>query len=231
MASKPQIDVSLLRRNRLFGILDQTEIETVLGFARLRKFNVDQRIFSKGDPGDCLYAILRGKVAVHTESEDAKVMFLNILSAGDVFGEIAMLDGGDRTATVSAQEPCELLRIDRRDFIPFLETRPDLCIRLMSVLCERIRWTSRIIEDTVFLSLTRRLAKRLISLSQSYGRRTADGIRIGTYISQEDLANMLGVSREIVNKTLKSFQSAGAIAYRNGYMIVKDEEFLERVSG
>lgn len=230
MALKPAIDVGLLKRNRLFGILEPTELESVLTFARVRRFNVDQRIFSKGDPGDCLYAILRGKVAVQTESEDAKVMFLNILSAGDVFGEIAMLDGGERSATVSAQEPCELLRIDRRDFMPFLQTRPDLCIRLMSVLCERIRWTSSIIEDTVFLSLTRRLAKRILTLCQSYGRKTADGTRIATYISQEDLANMLGVSREIVNKTLKSFQSSGALSYRNGYMIVKDEDFLDRIS-
>ena len=230
LASKPSIDVGLLKRNRLFGILDPAELDIVLTFARVRRFNVDERVFSKGDPGDCLYAILRGKVAVQTESEDAKVMFLNILSAGEVFGEIAMLDGGERSATVSAQEPCELLRIDRRDFMPFLQARPDLCIRLMSVLCERIRWTSSIIEDTVFLSLTRRLAKRILSLCQSYGRRTADGTRIATYISQEDLANMLGVSREIVNKTLKSFQASGAISYRNGYMIVKDEEFLDRIS-
>lgn len=225
-----RIDTALLRANRLFGVLCPAELDAVLDFARIRRFATDQRIFAKGEPGDCLYAILRGKVAVQTESEDAKVMFLNILGAGDVFGEIAMLDGGERTATVSAQEPCELLRVDRRDFMPFLEQRPDLCIRLMAVLCERVRWTSALIEDTVFLSVTRRLAKRIVTLARHYGRPTEDGVRISTYVSQEDLANMLGVSREIVNKTLKGFQACGAIAYRNGFLVVKDAAYLDRAS-
>jgi len=206
-------------------------MEAVLGFAKLRHFRPEERIFTKGDPGDCLYAILRGRVAVQTESQDAKVMLLNILDAGELFGEIAMLDGGERTASVQAIDPSDLLRIDRKDFLPFLEARPGLCIRLMGVLCERLRWTSSIIEDTVFLNVTRRLAKRIMILAQNYGRRTPEGVKIGTFISQEDLAQMLGVSREIVNKTLKSFQANGAISYRNGFMIVHDEAFLEKISG
>ncbi|WP_292912008.1 Crp/Fnr family transcriptional regulator [Niveispirillum sp.] len=226
----PNIDPGLLRRNRLFGILSDAEMQAVLDFAKLRRAAAEERIFVKGDPGDSLYVILRGRVAVQTESQDAKVMLLNILDTGAVFGEIAMLDGGERTATVVAQEPTELLRIDRKDFMPFLEQRADLCIRLMGVLCERVRWTSAIIEDTVFLNVTRRLAKRILMLAQSYGRQTEAGIKIATFVSQEDLANMLGVSREIVNKTLKSFQSSGAITYRNGYIVVQDENFLDQIS-
>lgn len=224
------IDIALLQRNHLFSVLSDGEMEAVLGFARLRKAAAEERIFSKGDPGDSLYVILRGRVAVQTESQDAKLMLLNILDAGAVFGEIAMLDGGERTATTVAQEPSELLRIDRRDFMPFLADRADLCIRLMTVLCQRVRWTSAIIEDTVFLNVPRRLAKRILMLGQSYGRATETGIRIATFLSQEDLANMLGVSREIVNKTLKSFQTAGAISYRNGYLVIQDESFLDQIS-
>ncbi|MFV3129455.1 Crp/Fnr family transcriptional regulator [Niveispirillum sp. KHB5.9] len=226
----PIIDPGLLRRNSLFGILDEAEMEAVLGFAKLRRAAGEERIFAKGDPGDSLYVILRGRVAVQTESQDAKVMLLNILDTGAVFGEIAMLDGGERTATIVAQEPTDLLRIDRRDFLPFLSQRADLCIRLMGVLCERVRWTSAIIEDTVFLNVTRRLAKRILMLAQNYGRQTDTGVRIATFVSQEDLANMLGVSREIVNKTLKSFQASGAITYRNGYIVLQDESFLDQIS-
>lgn len=224
------IDIGLLRRNKLFGVLSDAEMTAVLEFARFRRVAAEERVFAKGDPGDALYVLLRGRVAVQTESADAKLMLLNILDAGAVFGEIAMLDGGERTATIVAQEPSELLRIDRRDFMPFLETRPDLCIRLMGVLCQRVRWTSAIIEDTVFLNVPRRLAKRILMLAQNYGRQTEGGLRIATFVSQEDLANMLGVSREIVNKTLKSFQKAGAITYRNGYLVVQDESFLEQIS-
>ncbi|MFY8095041.1 MAG: Crp/Fnr family transcriptional regulator [Niveispirillum sp.] len=226
----PLIDPALLRRNNLFGVLDDVEMQAVLDFAKLRRAAAEERIFAKGDPGDSLYVILRGRVAVQTESQDAKVMLLNIMDTGAVFGEIAMLDGGERTATVVATEPTELLQIDRRDFMPFLEQRADLCIRLLGVLCERVRWTSAIIEDTVFLNVTRRLAKRILMLAQNYGRQTDTGIRIATFVSQEDLANMLGVSREIVNKTLKSFQSSGAITYRNGYIVVQDQGFLDKIS-
>ena len=224
------IDPGLLRRNRLFDVLDEVEMRAVLEFAKLRRAAAEERIFAKGDPGDSLYVILRGRVAVQTESQDAKLMLLNILDTGAVFGEIAMLDGGERTATIVAQEPTELLRIDRKDFLPFLAQRGELCIRLMGVLCERVRWTSAIIEDTVFLNVTRRLAKRILMLAQSYGRQTETGIRIATFVGQEHLANMLGVSREIVNKTLKSFQSSGAITYRNGYIVVQDESFLDQIS-
>lgn len=226
----PAFDTSLLRRNSLFAVLDDAEMDAMLEFAKLRRAVAEERIFAKGDPGDSLYVILRGRVAVQTESEDAKVMLLNILDTGSLFGEIAMLDGGERTATVVAQEPTELLRIDRRDFMPFLLQRPDLCVRLMAVLCERVRWTSAIIEDTVFLNVPRRLAKRILMLSQAYGKATDAGTRIATFVSQEDLANMLGVSRESVNKTLKQFQAAGAISYRNGFIVVHDESFLDQVS-
>lgn len=224
------MDLDLLRQNSLFKVLSDAEMDAVMEIARLRKVQNEERIFAKGDPGDSMYVILRGRVAVQTESQDAKVLLLNILDSGTVFGEIAMLDGGERTATVVAQEASDLLRIDRRDFMPFLAQRPDLCIRLMAVLCERVRWTSAIIEDTVFLNVTRRLAKRILMLAQNYGRPSDNGLRIGTFISQEDLANMLGVSREIVNKTLKSFQTAGAISYRNGFLVVHDESFLDQIS-
>lgn len=230
MSVAPALDTALLRRNSLFAVLDDTEMEAMLEFAKVRRAAADERIFTKGDPGDSLYVILRGRVAVQTESDEAKVMLLNILDTGSLFGEIAMLDGGERTATVVAQEATELLRIDRRDFMPFLLQRPDLCVRLMTVLCERVRWTSAIIEDTVFLNVPRRLAKRILMLSHAYGRTTDAGTRITTFVSQEDLANMLGVSRESVNKTLKQFQTAGAISYRNGYIIVHDESFLDQVS-
>lgn len=226
----PAVDTALLRRNSLFAVLSDAEMEAMLEFAKLRRAAAEERIFAKGDSGDSLYVILRGRVAVQTESDEAKVMLLNILDTGSLFGEIAMLDGGERTATVVAQESTELLRIDRRDFMPFLLQRPDLCVRLMAVLCERVRWTSAIIEDTVFLNVPRRLAKRILMLSQAYGRTTDSGTRITAFVSQEDLANMLGVSRESVNKTLKQFQTAGAISYRNGYIIVHDESFLDQVS-
>jgi len=230
-ASDIPVDVSLLRRNRLFEILTPSEMEAMLGFASRQRHATAHRIFAKGDPGDSMYVILRGRVGVLTESTDGKMLLLNILNMGDVFGEIAMLDGGERTATVETMQACDLLRIDRDDFLPFVEARPSLCVRLMTVLCERVRWTSAIIEDTVFLNVTRRLAKRIIMLAQNYGRKTQEGLRIATFLSQEELANMLGVSREIVNKTLKSFQASGAISYRDGYMVVRDLEFLERISG
>ena len=133
----------------------------MLTLAHHRKFAADEVVFEKGDAGDSLYSIVEGRIGITTTSEDGKEIVLNILDAGDVFGEIALLDGKERTAGAVAMSPAILLRVDRTQFLPFLERHPQLCIAMMTVLCERLRWTSNIIEDTIFLDIPHRLAKRL----------------------------------------------------------------------
>ena len=206
--------------------LEPGQLNELLSLAVTTRFAPGDIIFQKGDPGEELYAILSGRVGINTFSEQGKEIFLNILDPGAVFGEIALLDGKERTAGAVAMQHCDLLRIRRAEFLPFLERHPKLCIRLMAVLCERLRWTSDIIEDTIFLDIPRRLAKRLLTLAERHGEKVDGGFLIRIKLSQEELGHMLGATRESVNKGLKSLQQIGAITYDDGYIIIRELESL-----
>ncbi len=222
------VDKELLSKNRLLGQLEPEMMEELLTLSRIERFAPKDVIFQKGDPGDKLYAIASGRVGITTISEDGKEIFLNILDAGEVFGEIALLDGKERTAGAIAMETTELLVVHRADFLPFLDRNPKLCLRLMTVLCERIRWTSDIIEDTIFLDIPHRLVKRLLTLVKQYGESTDTGIRINIKLSQENLGQMLGVTRESVNKGIRLLEGKGIIIYKEGYIIVTNIVSLEK---
>lgn len=221
----------VLRRNHLLGELDQREMDELVALGHVVHFDADTMVFHKGDAGDCLFAILRGQIGIHTSSEDGKVMMLNILDPGDVLGEIALIDGKQRTAGATALRPSELFRIDRPAFINFLERHPRLAIRLLGVLCERLRWVSENIEDAVFHDVPRRLAKRLLLLAESYGQPTPAGLRITQPMNQEDLASMLGVTREIVNKSLKALKTSNAITYTKGFIVLTNIALVRDMAG
>lgn len=222
---------AILRRNRLLGELEPGEMAELVALGRLERYAPDIPIFVKGDPGDSLFAILSGQIGIHTSSQDGKVMQLNILNPGDILGEIALLDGKERTASATSLRPTELYRLDRADFIPFLERHPSLCIRMMAVLCERMRWISDTIEDTVFLDVPHRLAKRLLLLADTYGQPGPDGIRITQPVSQEGLANMLGVSREIINKSFASLKKMKALSYTKGFIVLTNPALIRDMAG
>ena len=212
----------------LLSQLQAPELDDFLNLCKTEVFTDGQVIFHKGAPGDCLYAILGGRVGINTLSDEGREIFLNIMEPGEVLGEIALLDGQERTAGAIAMAPTKLLRVDRKDFIPFLEKHPALCIRMMEILCQRLRWTSDIIEDTIFLNIPRRLAKRLLKLTRGHGSPSREGIKLDIKLSQEELGNMLGATRESTNKSLRLLQDQGVITYdRGGYIIVTDVKTLE----
>lgn len=223
--------VDVLRRNQLLSALDPREMAELVGLGHLVQYDSDVLIFDKGDPGDCLYAILKGQVGIHTSSEDGKVMILNFLDPGEVLGEIALIDGKPRTAGATALRPTELFRIDRAAFVPFLERHPRLAIRLMGVLCERLRWVSENIEDAVFHDVPRRLARKLLQLAESYGHPTPAGLRITQPVSQEHLASMLGVTREMVNKSLRALKTTNAISYTKGFLVLTNVDLVRDMAG
>lgn len=220
-------DTAALSRSHLFEQLAPETLDELIAFSRLQHFAARDVVFFKGDPGDSLYAIVSGRVGITTTSEGGKEIILNILGPGEVFGEIALLDGKERTAGAMALDPAELLRVDQADFLPFLERNPKLSIRLMRVLCERIRWTSDVIEDTIFLDIPHRLAKRLLTLVSQYGKPTPDGITIDIKLSQENLGQMLGVTRESVNKGIRTLEAQGIIVHEHGIINVTDIASLE----
>lgn len=218
---------AVLANHFLLKLLDDDELRELLRYARLRHARAGEVLFQKGDPGDGLLAILSGRIKISTLSEDGKEVVLNILGPGELFGEIALIDGKDRSADASVMEAADLVVIDARDFMPFLHARPELTTRLLVVLCNRFRWISDLYEDAIFRHLPARLAKHLLRLAGTFGEPTDDGPRIGIKLSQQDLGNLMGTTRESVNKQMRVWMADGLISVEAGYITIRDSDSLE----
>ena len=159
----------VLRRSTLFTRLGDGETDAILAYAQVAKYAAGDQIVVKGDPGDSMMAVLNGRVSISAPSPDGRQVVLSMLHDGDIFGEIALLDGKERTANVNALTDCEILIVPRRSFWPMLERRSDICIDLILVLCERLRHTNQQVEDLAFLDLEPRMAKVLLRLAEESG--------------------------------------------------------------
>ena len=218
----------VLSGHHLLQHLADDELEQLLVYARLERYTAGQMLFKKGDPGTSLMAILAGRVKISTLSADGEEVVLNILGPGQVFGEIALLDGKARTADATAIETSELVALDRGDFLPFLEQHSEIATRLIAVLCERLRWVSDIYDDVVFISVPARLAKKLLILAREFGVETSGGaIEINIQLSQTDLGKMMGKTRESVNKVMREWQDRGLIRVENGYIKLLQPDAIE----
>ena len=148
----------------LFRDLPPPVIEHVGSYMKTRRVARGTTIFAKGDPGTGLMGVLAGTVKVSVASADSKDIVLNLFHEGQVFGEIALLDGRPRTADAIAMSDCEFVVIERRDFVPFLSSHPDVMLKFIEILCSRLRRTSEQVHDITFLNLPTRLAKTLLQL-------------------------------------------------------------------
>ena len=218
----------MLQRSPLFRGLSPEALERIAGLAVQRTFRSGEVVFSQGDPGDALYAVVAGTIRISSGAADGREISLNIMEPGDTFGEIALLDGGTRTASATATAPTELVSIRREHFVGLLEREPRVALELLRLCGERLRWTSGLVEDAALLNATARLAKRLLSLGGLHGQRTGAGVTLR--ISQEDLATFLGVSRQIVNQHLQSWKAKGWVALGRGVVTVRDEAAIRKLS-
>lgn len=217
----------LFEGHPLFGNLPPADLDALLTHARVEHYRAGQEIFAKGSPGRSMMAIVRGNVRISTPSSAGREFVLTIMTAGEVFGEIALFDGRDRTADATAITDCDLLVLDHRDFIPFLERRGDLCILLLKVLCERLRQTDLFVEDAVFERLDTRVAKALVRLAAS--QKDTDGKPVSLRVSQQELAGMVGATRESVNKQLQLWQRAGLVRLGKRLIVIDDASALKTV--
>jgi CRP/FNR family cyclic AMP-dependent transcriptional regulator len=215
---------SLFQRHPLFEGLTVAELDDLLAHAKLVRYPARAGLFSRGDPGGQMIAVVSGRVRISLTGPDGHELILNVIEPGQLFGEIAMLDGRARTADATIVEPTELLIIDRRDFVPFLARHSEVAVRLLLTLCERMRTTTDQIEDIFLLPVTARLAKKLLQIE------AAPGQPAGVRLSQRELGNMLGVSRESINKHLAGWQKAGLVRIENGVITVCDRPAVARLA-
>ena len=221
---------ALLARHVLFRNAAPALLDSLVKFATVRRFEPGDEIFAKGDPGNALSGVLAGRVCIYTVSSEGVEAILNILEPGELFGEIALLDGGPRTASARAMKAVDLLQIHRDHFVPFLHDHPELGVSILPILCGRIRMNVEFIEDTVFLHLPARLAKRLLSLAEVHGKPDPKGVRIGFKLSQQELAHMIGATRERVNKELGIWRERGLIAMEEGMIVVRPDRLKALVA-
>jgi CRP-like cAMP-binding protein len=219
--------LALLRNHFLFRDLPPAVLEHLGSYMKTRKVRRGVTIFSKGDPGTGLMGVLSGAVKVSIASSEGKDIVLNIFHEGEVFGEIALLDGQPRTADATAMSDCELAIIERRDFVPFLKDRPDVTLKFIEILCSRLRRTSEQVQDVTFLSLPTRLAKALLQLTTS---AEAPASRRKVAITQREISQMIGRSRESTNKQLRAWAKRGWIKLERGGVSLLAPDRLARVA-
>ncbi len=200
-AERPRDKLSLLRNHSLFRDLPAAVIEHLGSYMKTRKVARGTSIFAKGDPGTGLMGVLAGTVKVSVASADGKDIVLNLFHEGEVFGEIALLDGRPRTADATAMSECELVVIERRDFVPFLSDHPDVMLKFIEILCSRLRRTSEQVQDITFLNLPTRLAKTLLQLTAV---EDGSATRRKAAVTQREISQMIGISRESTNKQLRA---------------------------
>lgn len=207
---------SILRGHPLFGQLGPEAIERLASYAHTKSAPSGMTIFVKGDPGNSLFAVCAGTVKISNRSADGKDAVFNLINAGEIFGEIALLDGHPRTADAMAVTNCDLMVIDRRDFVPMVANNPEISLKLIELLCARLRRTSEQVEDVIFLDLPARLAKTLLWLSKE--SKSADRRRVS--ITQREIGQIIGMSRESTNKQLRIWEERNWIRLERGGVVV-----------
>src|SRR5215212_3301079 len=201
----------VLSSHPLFGNFSTSMLERIILRAVARNVKKGTVLFRRGDAGTNLYAVFSGSVRISVPSMQGQDAVFNVIPPGELFGEIALLDGGARTADAVTLENCVLLVIERRDFVPLVRENPDVAMKLIELVCSRLRKTSEQVEDMVFLGLPGRLAKILVRL---HSGRVSKANTI--LITQRDLSQMIGASRESTNKLLREWQRRGWLKLQRG---------------
>jgi CRP-like cAMP-binding protein len=208
---------ALLRAHPFFKDLGASIIDRLAPRVITTRMKKGAAIFHKGDIGSKLYAVRAGAVRISAPSEQGKDAIFNLVVPGELFGEIAFLDGGQRSADAVAIDNCELMVIERRDFIPLLRDDPEVAIRLINILCARLRRTSEQVEDIVFLGLPNRLAKVLLHLYQPSSTALPNR---KIHVTQREISQMIGVSRESANKQLQDWQRRKWLKLERGGVVI-----------
>jgi len=219
----------LFRLHSFFGALTDDETRELLKRALTKHIAAGEVVFHKDDPGDGLYGVLAGSILIVVASLEGKELILNMHGPGEFFGEIALLDGDGRSAAAVAREASQLFFLGRTEFLAFLRQRPEAMIRIIALLCARLRRATNLVEDSTFLNVSSRLAKQLIALIDGNGPRDATNSAATLRISQNELAGMLGVSREFVGKQLAIWREAGIVELGRRRLTVRDERALEQL--
>ncbi|NNG38038.1 Crp/Fnr family transcriptional regulator [Flexivirga sp. ID2601S] len=222
------MDTEAVRKAPLFAPLDDADAEALLSTMTRTKIARGQELFHEGEQGDTLYVITAGKVKLGRRSPDGRENLLAILGEGEMLGELSLFDPGPRTATATAVADTELVGLAHGSMTEYLGTRPEVAMTMLTALAARLRRTNEALGDLVFTDVPGRVAKALLDLSNRFGQPAEDGTLVAHDLTQEELAQLVGASRETVNKALADFSARGWIKLEARAVTLIDTERLQR---
>ncbi len=218
-----------LAHTPLFAALDEEAAEALRATMTDIRVEKGDTLFHEGEPGDRLFVIVDGKIKLGASSGDGRETLLAVLGPGEMFGELSLFDPGPRTSTATALTPAHLMALGHDDLMPWLRGRPEVARSLLRALAKRLRRTNEAMADLVFSDVPGRVAKALLELAAKFGTRQPDQSVLVTHdLTQEELAQLVGASRETVNKALADFQNRGWLRLEQRSVVLVDLERLDR---
>ena len=222
------IDQEVIRKAPLFTALDDAAAASLLANMVSVKISKGSVLFAEGDEGDQLYVIAEGKLKLGTSSGDGRENLLSILGPGEMFGELSLFDPGPRTSTATAVTDAKLLSLGQEKLLPWLVENPKVSLQLLARLAQRLRRTNEAVGDLVFSDVPGRVAKALIDLGERFGKKTDEGLFVHHDLTQEELAQLVGASRETVNKALADFAGRNWLKLDGRAVLITDFERLSK---
>jgi len=213
---------SVMRSHPIFQGLSADLLADVVALCENREYRRGDIVFTEGQPGTRLYGVIAGRLIITTTSAEGQELNLNVAEAGEILGEIAFLDGGPRTASGRASAPTTCFSMERAPFFKLLERSPELSVHLLQLVCKRVRWMTNLVADSAFRSVPQRMATQLAHLA----RPDDAGRGAEVQISQAELAQFLGITRQVVNQHLQTWQRAGLVELKRGTIRIRDMQAL-----
>ncbi len=220
----------IIRRAPLFAALDDEATESLRASMQQVQLARAEVLFAEGDQGDHLYVILEGKIKLGRTKSDGRESLLAVLGPGEMFGELSLFDPGPRTATATSVGDSVLIGLGHATMQPWLMQHPEVAITLLKALARRLRRTNDSLADLVFSDVPGRVAKALLDLANRFGRPTEGGVLVAHELTQEELAQLVGASRETVNKALADFAGRGWLRLEARAVVLLDSERLRHRS-
>jgi CRP-like cAMP-binding protein len=221
-------DEEVIRRAPLFTALDDAAATTLRESMTQVKVTKGHTLFKEGDAGDRLFVVVEGKLKLGTSSGDGRENLLSILGPGDMFGELSLFDPGPRTATATAVTDSRVLALANDQVIGWVTAHPKVSLQLLKRLARRLRRTNEVLADLVFADVPGRVAKAIMDLGERFGTKKDDGLHVNHELTQEELAQLVGASRETVNKALADFAGRGWVRLEPRAVVVLDYERLSK---
>ena len=224
------VSAEFLTTVSIFSNLNPEQLRPLTSKLRRRQYQRGEIIFHQDDPADRMHIVVEGIVRISIASEDGREKAIALLQPGECFGEMAMLDGSNRSATATAVEPTQTFALFQQDFMDFLEEHPEVVAKTTNMLTRRLRSVNQMLGDMAFLDVPTRMAKQLLELAETYSSGDEEQGNVDVPLGQDELARLVGASRETISRTLNSYRRLGILSTSHRRITITDRSALERMA-